>query len=150
MQGELQRIQRINNLIDRIKNHYLELSKKTGDSYYRNYILYILENTSINHQKEICTFYGLPKTTVNGVVLSLEKEGCVTMEQDPTDKRAKVLALTEKGYAAARSANEELEACQKVIAERMPAERLQLLESALNEYEALLSTGIQELKIKKK
>lgn len=141
---QIERIQRINNSIDRIKNLYVEMSRRSGQNYYRNYILYILAYTDVCHQSDISSFYELPKTTVNGTILSMQKDGLVTMEKDPQDARSKVLKLTDKGKQEAETADVLLKECQKVIAERMPAERLQMLESTLNEYEMLLKTGIRE------
>ena len=48
-------------------------------------------------QKNIVEKLGAPKQTVNNIIKNLEKDGLIELIPDKTDKRFRILRLTEKG-----------------------------------------------------
>lgn len=61
------------------------------------YILEQEENGTEAVQKELCDIYRANKQTVNMAVNRLEREGFLYRKESDTDKRKKILVLTEKG-----------------------------------------------------
>lgn len=43
--------------------------------------------------------FQVPKTSMTHTLAGLEKAGCITMAQNPDDKRSKLVAITDKGRA---------------------------------------------------
>ena len=82
-------------------NHVYEVYAKEHDSTYIP--LFILQSIDDGTtQKEICDTLYFPKQTVNKVILSFEKKGYVTLVENPDDRRARSIMLTEKGRAFQR------------------------------------------------
>lgn len=86
-----------------INSVYAEYARSLGLSYTSLYILHLITLTKGCTQKIIIKETMLPKQTVNSVISSFRKEGILTLVDSPSDKREKVIALTEKGQKLASS-----------------------------------------------
>jgi len=60
-------------------------------------VMLILDHTDDAHQETVSHELHLDKATITRAVNKLMKQGYVTREVDPTDKRAYVLKITKKG-----------------------------------------------------
>lgn len=63
-------------------------------------------------QKEIADTCLLPKQTVNAVVTAFLKDGWVTLEELPSDRRNKTVNLTAEGMTKAREIMDKIHSCE--------------------------------------
>lgn len=71
-------------------------------------LLYALDDGQPHSQKQICTEWAIPKTTINTVVTACRAAGYITLEPMPNQPRQRQLCLTPAGLAYAREALAEL------------------------------------------
>lgn len=71
----------------------------------------IYENPNFT-QKEIADTCLLPKQTVNAVVTAFLKDGWVTLEELPSDRRNKTVNLTAEGMTKAREIMDKIHSCE--------------------------------------
>lgn len=77
---------------------YEKWAKRRGITY--NTVLTLctlLSNQEQCTQKKICEQWGLPKQTVNTILKDFEQKGYVTFTNMPSDKRNKLISLTNSG-----------------------------------------------------
>lgn len=79
----------------------------------------------------------LSKQTMTTLVRLTERAGLVTREPDPSDGRAALVWLTDRSRAFQPVAERTLEALERRVAARLPAEQLRQLRSALGEVAGL-------------
>ena len=79
----------------RLNHVYEEYAKEHDLTYISLFVLQLLDDGTT--QKELCDTLYFPKQTVNKVILSFEKKGYVTLVENPDDRRARSIMLTEKG-----------------------------------------------------
>lgn len=136
--GYEKQIEAITSTIDRVKHLYVTWSKLRGENYYRASIAYMLYASGAHFQKDMSENYGLPKQTINNVIVSLEKEGYITLTVDKKDKRSKLICLTESGRAYAKEIVEPLMICEERTLARMGAQKVDMLIDLLDEYALFL------------
>ena len=73
----------------------------------------------------------MTKQLVNYLVTSIEELGYVERVPDPEDGRAKIVRLTERGFAASQAGNEIIQSIEKAWAEKLGARDMQELRSLL-------------------
>lgn len=76
---------------------YEEYAKSVGLSYTQLLILHTIHDTENCTQKVLCDICFLPKQTVNIAVTAFYKQGLVTLEESPNDRRTKTILFTPKG-----------------------------------------------------
>lgn len=119
-----------NQLYKEMDEIYHVYAKKQGISDTVFWILYSLyENNSSYIQKELCSEWHYPPQTVNSALKSLEKQGIISLEAVPGNKKNKRVSLTEHG----------LTLTQRVIARLTDAERNAILSMTADERRTLLS-----------
>jgi len=81
---------------------YEEYAKSLGLSYTSLYTLNIIAAQENCTQKTICQRTMMPKQTVHAIITGFWKQGLVLLQEVPTDRRNKVILLTEagKGYVS--------------------------------------------------
>jgi DNA-binding MarR family transcriptional regulator len=82
---------------------------------------------------ELASRAGLTKQSVGEIVDDLTRRGYIERFPDPTDKRAKLIRLTEKGLDAQRIGFASFEKLEAEWAETFGAERIAALRSLLEE-----------------
>lgn len=80
---------------------YSRWAAKNGMGYPEMMVLYGLYAFKCSSQKEIAEHCGIVKQTVNTVVHDLEKHGLIEMTPSKTDKRSRIISLTDAGQAYA-------------------------------------------------
>ncbi|MEH6889544.1 MarR family transcriptional regulator [Bacillus sp. JJ864] len=87
---------------------------------------------------ELAEYLGITKQAVSKMVDHLEKSGYVMRQTHPTDKRGKIIILTERGWLAVKTKDEILTEIEGRWIEKIGAERMQLLKEDLTKlvYEA--------------
>lgn len=82
---------------------------------------------------ELALRAGITKQSMGELVADLEEKGYVERVEDPVDRRARVVRLTEKGRRHVRDALEAIEEIEDAYARRLGPERLRALRAALVE-----------------
>ncbi|MGG3654226.1 MarR family transcriptional regulator [Bacillus pseudomycoides] len=87
---------------------------------------------------ELAEYLGITKQAVSKMVDYLEKSGYVMRKAHPTDKRGKIIVLTEKGWLVVQAKEKILTEIEKRWIENIGAERMQMLKEDLTKlvYEA--------------
>ncbi|MED1797716.1 MarR family winged helix-turn-helix transcriptional regulator [Brevibacillus porteri] len=87
---------------------------------------------------ELAEHLGITKQAVSKMVDYLVKSGYVKPQTHPTDKRGKIIVLTERGWSVVKAKEEILADIQQRWIENIGAERMQLLKEDLTKlvYEA--------------
>ncbi|MEI4831578.1 MarR family transcriptional regulator [Bacillus sp. FJAT-53711] len=87
---------------------------------------------------ELAEYLGITKQAVSKMVDSLEKSGYVIRKTHPTDKRGKIIVLTERGWLAVKAKDEILTEIEGRWMENIGTERMQMLKEDLTKlvYEA--------------
>lgn len=81
----------------KIDGFYAEYARVSGVKENLLWVLYALNDGMKHSQKEICSSWDLPRTTVNTIVAELKEEGYVSLSQIHGEKRELSLALTDNG-----------------------------------------------------
>ncbi|MEH7459390.1 MarR family transcriptional regulator [Bacillus pseudomycoides] len=87
---------------------------------------------------ELAEYLGITKQAVSKMVDYLEKRGYVMRQTHPTDKRGKIIVLTERGWLVVKAKDEILTEIEGRWIENIGAERVQMLKEDLTKlvYEA--------------
>ncbi|WP_339315036.1 MarR family transcriptional regulator [Paenibacillus sp. FSL R10-2734] len=87
---------------------------------------------------ELAEFLGITKQAVSKMVDYLEKSGYVMRKDHPTDKRGKIIVLSERGWLVVKAKENILTEMEQRWIEIIGSERLQLLKDDLTKlvYEA--------------
>ena len=93
--------------LQRLNHVYEEYAKEHDLTYISMFVLQLIDDGTT--QKEICDTLYFPKQTVNKVILSFEKKEYVTLVENPDDRRARSIMLTEKGRAFQRQVISHIE-----------------------------------------
>ena len=139
-----EKIRQINATMGRTQRRYSKWARAHNVNYYVFDVLYLIRCNGLNKQNEIAEMHGLPKQTVNSVVCELQKSGYIKLETDLTDKRSKLIVLTEKGEEYADEVVGEIIEIEKNVIEKLGSERAEMFVSVLNEYDNLLKEEIKE------
>lgn len=95
--------------LDRLYKQYLRMdelygafAKKHGESYFSLWALDELGRRpdGISHKQLADALY-LPKQTVASIIASFERRGLAASEQSPTDRRSRIVRLTDEGRTRA-------------------------------------------------
>ena len=126
----------VSNLIKRYmynsccKNHYEQFSEIQG-----LLIGYLNENSNKDiFQKDIEEKFTIRRSTVTGVLQSMEKNEYITRESVPYDARLKKIVLTEKGKYVYNHIMSEIDKFEKKITQNVSDEELETLVKILNKF----------------
>lgn len=81
---------------------------------------------------EIAEYLGITKQAVSKMVDYLEKSGYVMRKTHPTDKRGKIIILTERGWLVVKEKEEILIEIERRWSENIGTERMQMLKKDLS------------------
>ncbi|KON83495.1 MarR family transcriptional regulator [Sporosarcina globispora] len=81
---------------------------------------------------ELAEHLGITKQAVSKMVDYLEKSGYVMRRTHPTDKRGKIIVLTERGWLVMKTKEEIIAEIEKRWIENIGAERMQMLKEDLS------------------
>lgn len=100
------------NLLNEWYVAYEAYAKSMGLSNTALDVLTTIYESPIFTQKEIADTCLLPKQTVNAVVTAFLKDGWVTLEELPSDRRNKTVNLTAEGMTKAREIMDKIHSCE--------------------------------------
>ena len=127
-------IKSITSAVERTDYLYEKWSKLHDENSYVTKIMYMIYVTGLVRQKDIVENYGMPKQTVNTVITGLLKNGYINLTPDKTDKRSKIIELTDSGLEYANSIIKPLLDCEKKVLAEMGEERVKLMIETMNQY----------------
>lgn len=94
-------------------------------NYYLLFVLYALDGEPVMTQKRICDCTGLTKQTVNTVIQLLIRKDYITLSPSTSDRREKLVSLTESGAAYARGILASLHELEERVLQIMGNDRVQ-------------------------
>lgn len=137
-------IKSITSAVDRTDYLYAKWSKCHGENSYVSEIMYMIYASGIKRQRDIVEHYGMPKQTVNTVIIGLLKKGYIKLLPDENDKRGKIIQLTESGKKYANQIVTPLLNCEKKVLEEMGEDRVKFMIETMNQYADLLEQYMNE------
>ena len=112
------------------------------------FVLYALAHQTGVTQKQLATYTGLPKQTVNNVVRAFITDGIVTFSSANSDRREKTIDLTEKGRCYADRVLSELRQLEERVFTLMGEERVRQMLDALTLFNTLFEKEMKDRKDK--
>ncbi|SIQ03542.1 transcriptional regulator, MarR family [Bacillus cereus] len=83
---------------------------------------------------ELAEYLGVSKQAVSKMIDSLENSGYVTRKKHPTDKRGKIIILTERGLAVMKAKEEIVAEIEQRWIENIGTERMHMLKEDLTTF----------------
>lgn len=124
----------INAAISRINRLYDKWAQNAGVNSFALGVLYALSTEGSITQKQYIEDRGLPKQTVNNVIISLKKDGYITMQPSEEDRRGKTIMLTEDGRSYANELLAPLFQIEESVAGQMGAKMMSVLIESTNAF----------------
>ncbi|MBR4035460.1 MAG: winged helix-turn-helix transcriptional regulator [Oscillospiraceae bacterium] len=135
----------INMSVNQIRGSLVQMAKKYNVNYHEMVLMYHLYKNGDCTQKQICDYYLLPKQTVNNIVMAMKDQGNINWYFTPTNKKEKVLTITEKGLeyisSLVLSMNNTEDMLKSVLGEEKIADMVELLTEYNNIIKASLSSN---------
>jgi DNA-binding MarR family transcriptional regulator len=116
------------------KDLFARLSDQAGLAGLRPSHLHVFANMVGGGRRltELADAASMSLSSMQELVDDLERRGIVEREPDPSDRRAKLIVLTEKGLAALAPAGSIIEGLERDYADRIGDERFEAMCLALN------------------
>ena len=134
----------INMSVNQIRGSLVQMAKKYDVNYHEMVLMYHLYKNGDCTQKQLCDYYLLPKQTVNNIVMAMKTQGNIEWYFTPTNKKEKVLTITEKGLdyisSLLLSMNNTEDMLKSVLGEEKIADMVELLTEYNNIIKASLSS----------
>lgn len=122
---------------------YAKAASALNVGYPEMMVLYALDAEGKLTQIQIAENYGMQKQTVNTVVRSLKQRGYAQLTAGKTDRRAKILSLTDSGKAYAKELLRPLKNTEDKIYRMIGEERLQAMVDILDLYNLLFERELK-------
>ncbi len=120
-------IDKINKKLFRIHNEFITRMGMTPQQYYILSHLWANDGTPLN---ELAKVHGTAKSTITGIVDTMEKNGLVFRDRGANDRRVILIRLTEKGKAM-QSENVDLDAIINICCAEIKREDVKQLRKLL-------------------
>ena len=116
------------------KDLFARLSDQAGLAGLRPSHLHVFANMVGGGRRltELADAASMSLSSMQELIDDLERSGIVEREPDPSDRRAKLIVLTEKGLAALAPAGSIIEGLERDYADRIGDERFEAMCLALN------------------
>ena len=121
------------------------MAKKYDVNYHEMVLMYHLYRNGDCTQKQLCDYYLLPKQTVNNIVMAMKGAGNIDWYFTATNKKEKVLTITEKGMDYISSLVLSMNSTEETIKNIMGAEKMSTLVELLGEYNSIIKASIASL-----
>lgn len=91
-------MQNLVTLMDKSRKRYLHLKfEECGVSFYEGIVMLVIENNLRGNQDSLSSLAGVDKFRMTRLVTALEERGLIFRELNPSNKREKLVKLTESG-----------------------------------------------------
>lgn len=138
-----EQIKLVNAALSNTLDLYRTWAKKYDLSYNALVVLYTLDEYKTCTQKQICEWWALPKQTVHGILLDLDKKGYLIMTENAENKRERLVSFTESGSEFASSILKQLHQMEERVMEKLGEEKRDRLIECNTEYYELLKEEIK-------
>lgn len=135
----------INMSVNQIKGSLVQMAKKYDINYHEMVLMYHLYRNGDCTQKQLCDYYLLPKQTVNNIVMAMKGAGNIDWYFTATNKKEKVLTITEKGMDYISGMVLSMNSTEESIENIMGAEKMSTLVELLGEYNSIIKAYIAGL-----
>lgn len=142
-------IHALNKLYYKIIGLYDRLDNALGINPHLYKVLHGLVVSDLHTQKDIAQSYEMPKQTINNVILSLQKQGFVEVQTSPTDKREKLIYLTQSGTKYAQDFIVQYTDFEREIYQRLGTQKLEKLIAIYADFEVAFSEVLGEIQARK-
>ena len=135
----------INMSVNQIRDSLVQMAKKYDINYHEMVLMYHLYRNGDCTQKQICDYYLLPKQTVNNIVMAMKDAGNIDWYFTATNKKEKVLTITEKGLDYISNLVLSMNSTEETIENILGAEKMTALADLLSEYNSIIKASIASL-----
>lgn len=133
-----EQIKQVNTALSSTLDLYRIWAKRMNIHYNALLVLYTLKDYGECTQKQICSWWALPKQTVHGILQELEKQGYLRIRANMENKRERLVSFSQTGDAYASRILTPLQEMEERAMEALGEEgRKQLIESNQLYYECL-------------
>ncbi len=132
----------INMSVNQIRGSLVQMAKKYNVNYHEMVLMYHLYRNGDCTQKQICDYYLLPKQTVNNIVMAMKEQENIDWYFTPTNKKEKVLRITEKGLGYIQDLVLSMNNTEDMIKSVLGEERITALVELLGEYNNIIKASI--------
>lgn len=133
-----EQIKQVNTALSSTLDLYRIWAKRMNIHYNALLVLYTLKDYGECTQKQICSWWALPKQTVHGILQELEKQGYLQIRANMENKRERLVSFSQTGEAYANRILTPLQEMEERAMEALGEEgRKQLIESNQLYYECL-------------
>lgn len=142
-------IHAFNRLYYKIVGLYARLDNELGINPHLYKVLHGLVVSDLHTQKDIAQSYEMPKQTINNVILSLQKQGFIEVQTSTTDKREKLIYLTQSGAKYAQDFIAQYTDFEREIYQRFGAQKFEKLIAIYADFEVAFSEVLGEIQAHK-
>ena len=132
----------INMSVNQIRGSLVQMAKKYGINYHEMVLMYHLYRNGDCTQKQICDYYLLPKQTVNNIVMAMTEQGNISWYFTPTNKKEKVLTITDKGLKYISNLVLSMNNTEDMIKSVLGEEKITAMVELLTEYNNIIKASI--------
>ncbi len=132
----------INMSVNQIRGSLVRMAKKYNVNYHEMVLMYHLYRNGDCTQKQICDYYLLPKQTVNNIVMAMKEQENIDWYFTPTNKKEKVLKITEKGLGYIQDLVLSMNNTEDMIKSVLGEEKITALVELLGEYNNIIKASI--------
>lgn len=136
----------VTDCINKIAYLYEEWAKQYNVNSYVLDVLYAIRVMGITKQKKIIESWGMPKQTVNTVIIKLQNKNYIRLIQDKNDKRSKIIELTPEGEVYADLILNPLLECENSVFESMGKEDIDIWIKIMRKYARLFEDKMKDYK----
>lgn len=136
----------LGNRISEIDGTVNQWINKLGLSYNHFAVLYCLANAQDGQctQKHICDEWYLPKQTVFNICKEYKEKGWIEFSESPTDKREKILRLTQTGQAYAEPILQKTQAISEQAFAKFGERKTKQLFALMQEFSEIFQQHIDK------
>ncbi len=132
----------INMSVNQIRGSLVQMAKKYDINYHEMVLMYHLYRNGDCTQKQICDCYLVPKQTVNNIVTDMKNQGNINWYFTPTNKKEKVLTLTEKGMDYIQGLVLSMNNTEDMILNILGEEKITAMVELLKEYNNIIKASV--------
>lgn len=96
-------------------------------------VSYLFDNLNRDvSQKELESVLNIRKSTISGIIDTMEKKNIIKRELSPEDGRSKIIKLTEENIKRHKEIVKKLEEIEKIITSNIPEEKMAVFYEVLD------------------
>ncbi len=142
--SEFNHFDKFGQMTSSILHHYANWAKTQAISYNDLAVLHTLSRYPTCTQKQICVLWELPKQTVSTTCSRLYANGLIEFLPTDSDKREKLVRLTEQGHIFATPIIDRLDAIEQSAIDEFGEQRTLTLIDELGQFGSVLARAMKQ------